>query len=73
MIILATNFAQNFDPAFMCRITLSIRFELPDVNLRKELWKDMLQATPFAQDTVTIEIRVFVVKTRRIPKNILVL
>lgn len=55
MIILATNFAQNFDPAFMRRITLSIRFELPDVNLRKELWKDMLQATPLAQDTVTIE------------------
>lgn len=73
MIILVTNFAQNFDPAFMRRITLSIRFELPDVNLRKELWKDMLQATPLAQDTVTIEIWVFVVKIRCIPKNILVL
>lgn len=55
MIILATNFAQNFDPAFMRRITISIHFELPDVKLRKELWQDMLQATPIAQDTMMIE------------------
>lgn len=55
MIILATNFAQNFDPAFMRRIAISIHFELPDAKLRKELWRDMLQGTPLAEDSVTIE------------------
>lgn len=45
MVILATNIARNFDPAFMRRITISIQFEMPDEEMRRLLWKDMLQDT----------------------------
>ena len=55
MVILATNFAQNFDNAFMRRITVSIRFSLPDENTRKLLWQDMLQATELVNDISIIE------------------
>ena len=55
MVILATNFAQNFDSAFMRRITVSIRFSLPDEKTRVILWKDMLQDTELANDIVMIE------------------
>lgn len=55
MIILATNFVKNFDSAFMRRITVSIRFSEPDENMRKLLWKDMLQNTALAEDEVLIE------------------
>lgn len=37
-IIFATNFISNFDPAFMRRISIHIKFELPDVDCRKKLW-----------------------------------
>lgn len=39
VIIFATNFIQNFDAAFLRRIKYHIRFYLPDVTLRKKLWK----------------------------------
>jgi SpoVK/Ycf46/Vps4 family AAA+-type ATPase len=55
MVILATNFAQNFDSAFMRRITVSIRFSLPDEEIRKLLWQDMLRHSELAKDTVMIE------------------
>ncbi len=45
MVILATNIARNFDPAFMRRITVSIPFEMPDEQMRRLLWQDMLQNT----------------------------
>lgn len=45
MVILATNIARNFDPAFMRRITISIRFEMPDEEMRRLLWEDMLRDT----------------------------
>lgn len=38
-IIFATNFIENFDPAFMRRISLHVKFELPDLECRKKLWK----------------------------------
>ena len=38
-IIFATNFISNFDPAFMRRISIHIKFELPDEDCRKKLWK----------------------------------
>lgn len=38
-IIFATNFIENFDPAFMRRISMHVRFELPDEECRKLLWK----------------------------------
>ena len=38
-IIFATNFIENFDPAFMRRISKHVKFELPDLACRKKLWK----------------------------------
>ena len=38
-IIFATNFISNFDPAFMRRISVHVKFELPDVECRKKLWQ----------------------------------
>ena len=37
-IIFATNFIQNFDPAFMRRISMHVEFKLPDLECRKQLW-----------------------------------
>ena len=37
-IIFATNFISNFDPAFMRRISMHVKFELPDEDCRKKLW-----------------------------------
>ena len=37
-IIFATNFISNFDPAFMRRISVHVKFELPDENCRKKIW-----------------------------------
>ena len=38
-IIFATNFIENFDPAFMRRISIHVKFELPDEQCRLQLWK----------------------------------
>ena len=38
-IIFATNFIENFDPAFMRRISMHVKFELPDLDCRRKLWK----------------------------------
>lgn len=38
IIIFATNFVENYDPAFMRRIATHIKFELPDEDARKKLW-----------------------------------
>ena len=38
-IIFATNFIENFDPAFMRRISIHVKFELPDLDCRRRLWK----------------------------------
>ena len=35
----ATNFIENYDPAFMRRILAHIEFELPDILCRQRLWK----------------------------------
>ena len=37
-IIFATNFISNFDPAFMRRISMHVKFELPDEDCRQKLW-----------------------------------
>ena len=37
-IIFATNFIENFDPAFMRRISVHVKFELPDEECRKKIW-----------------------------------
>lgn len=38
-IIFATNFIENFDPAFMRRISIHIKFTLPDLDCRRKLWR----------------------------------
>ena len=38
-IIFATNFIENFDPAFMRRISMHVEFPLPDLDCRKKLWQ----------------------------------
>gem|GEM_PF-1251565 len=38
VVIFATNFSKNFDPAFRRRITYHIRFDLPDLEGRRKLW-----------------------------------
>ncbi|MBR0289839.1 MAG: ATP-binding protein [Selenomonadaceae bacterium] len=38
-IIFATNFIENFDAAFMRRISVHIKFNLPDESCRKRLWR----------------------------------
>lgn len=38
-IIFATNFIENFDLAFMRRISVHVKFELPDLQCRCLLWK----------------------------------
>jgi len=37
--VLATNYLQNIDEAFIRRISFIIRFSMPEVNERKEIWK----------------------------------
>ena len=39
IVIFATNFIENFDPAFMRRILMHIKFELPDAECRFLLWE----------------------------------
>ena len=43
-IIFATNFIENFDPAFMRRISMHIKFELPDLDCRRKLWRMYIPA-----------------------------
>ena len=38
-IIFATNFIENFDPAFMRRISMHVEFTLPDEDCRRKLWR----------------------------------
>lgn len=39
MVIFATNFISNYDPAFMRRIQYHIKFENPNAELREQLWR----------------------------------
>lgn len=42
IVILATNYAQNFDPAFRRRIKFTIEFPIPDEASRLLMWKKIL-------------------------------
>lgn len=44
MVIFATNFVSNYDPAFMRRIQYHIKFTLPDEALRERLWRRYIPA-----------------------------
>jgi len=39
IILLATNFRNNIDEAFMRRMKYVLEFKLPDVQLRKKIWQ----------------------------------
>lgn len=39
LILFASNFVENYDPAFMRRILAHIKFELPDRENRRKLWR----------------------------------
>ena len=38
IVILATNYSQNIDSAFMRRIRFRVHFPMPDEKIRKEIW-----------------------------------
>ena len=42
IVVFATNFAKNYDSAFVSRIRYHIAFQLPDLNARINLWDRML-------------------------------
>lgn len=44
IVIFATNFIENFDPAFMRRISMHVKFELPDYDCRFKLWEKYIPA-----------------------------
>ncbi len=49
--ILATNYLQNMDEAFLRRINYVIRFPFPDERQRETIWKSIFpQETPLAPD-----------------------
>ena len=52
IVIFATNLAANFDPAFERRIRTHVRFEMPGVDEREEIWRVQIhpKKTPMAPD-----------------------
>ena len=53
--VFATNFAKNYDSAFVSRIRYHIAFKLPDLEGRKQLWSKMLvPGVPLAEDRETL-------------------
>src|SRR5205085_1530351 len=47
--LLTSNHETNIDPAFLRRLSLHLRFDLPDVAERAQLWRAMLpKAAPVA-------------------------
>lgn len=50
IVILATNYSQNIDAAFMRRIRFTVHFPLPDEARRKEIWQSAFGAeTPVGE------------------------
>lgn len=51
IVVFATNFAKNFDTAFVSRIRYHIEFKLPDYEGRKQLWQSFLvPGVPLAEE-----------------------
>uniref|UniRef100_UPI0040470699 ATP-binding protein n=1 Tax=Shewanella baltica TaxID=62322 RepID=UPI0040470699 len=51
IVVFATNFAKNYDNAFVSRIRYHIEFKLPDIEGRKRLWHRMLvPGVPLEED-----------------------
>ena len=45
MVLFATNFISNYDAAFMRRIQFHVKFELPNEEMRKKLWRMYIPGT----------------------------
>lgn len=55
IVVFATNFAKNYDSAFVSRIRYHIEFKLPDLEGRKQLWEKMLvPGVPLKESRETI-------------------
>jgi AAA+ superfamily predicted ATPase len=53
--VFATNFAKNYDNAFVSRIRYHIEFKLPDLEGRKQLWNRLLvTGVPLEEDRTLI-------------------
>lgn len=51
IVVFATNFAKNYDSAFVSRIRYHIEFKLPDLECRRRLWQRMLvPGVPLAEE-----------------------
>lgn len=55
MVLLATNLFQNFDSAFVRRLTYVVRFNKPDMDTRLSLWKSVLPANMDKADDIDYE------------------
>ena len=55
IVVFATNFAKNYDSAFVSRIRYHIEFKLPDFEGRKQLWNRLLvPGVPLSEDRSAI-------------------
>lgn len=55
IVVFATNFAKNYDTAFVSRIRYHIEFKRPDLEGRKQLWNRLLVVgVPLAEDRAVI-------------------
>lgn len=55
IIILATNFLQNFDPAFRRRFQFIIEFPFPDEKNRYSIWKNVFPKSLEMEEEIDIE------------------
>lgn len=55
IVVFATNFAKNYDSAFVSRIRYHIEFKLPDLEGRRQLWERLLvPGAPLAEERALI-------------------
>lgn len=55
IVVFATNFARNYDSAFVSRIRYHIEFKLPDIEQRQRLWARLLvPGVPLVEDRQAI-------------------
>jgi len=52
--LLTSNHEANIDPAFQRRLSLHVRFELPDITERTKLWRAMLPAAAPVAEQVDV-------------------
>ncbi len=56
VVIFTTNLIKNYDEAFKRRILLSIYFEMPDLDARRDIWKLHLGSKLPVDDGITTEL-----------------